>query len=254
MGNQNFQEKEMSSILNYNNTIKTPESLSHFDSMVHDDVDHTNSIGVINQDMNDLLRLICRILLSYILEGQKSTISEQSMIFDEIHYLKIKWYTQQLSNHMDILPFFGFFQKEIKPEFPVPTVLQIFDFIKPTFENLFVQHECVVMMLIYVERLITEGGVQLSSTNWRPIVYTGLLLSSKIWEDICVLNIDFANLYPYYTIRSTNLLEMNFASALGWRLFISPEQYSKYYFHLKEMISPISRSHLKKRSSLKLIP
>lgn len=162
--------------------------------------------------------------------------------------IKNRWFSQPLSNYSDLMPFFSFFQKEIKPEFPVPTVLQIFEFIKPAFETLFVQHECVVMMLIYVERLIIEGGVQLSSLNWRPIIYTGLLLASKIWEDISVLNIDFVGMYPFYTIRSMNLLEANFASALNWKLFISPEQYSNYYFRLKQMISPINE-HFKRRGN-----
>lgn len=45
-----------------------------------------------------------------------------------------------------------------------------------------------VVCLIYVERLMEVAFVPLVSSNWRPILLCGLLLASKVWQDLrCVL-------------------------------------------------------------------
>jgi len=131
------------------------------------------------------------------------------------------------------VPYFIYSQEELHPKYSTPTVREIFDFIKPVFQELYVQHECLVMMLIYIERLMRVTGVQITLENWRPIVYSALLIASKVWEDICISNIDFTWVYPCYPISSTNTLESLFANSLHWCLYISPEEYSDYYFYLK---------------------
>lgn len=38
--------------------------------------------------------------------------------------------------------------------------------------------------LVYVERLMETANVPLVSQNWRPILLCGLLLASKVWQDL----------------------------------------------------------------------
>lgn len=38
--------------------------------------------------------------------------------------------------------------------------------------------------LIYVERLMESAFVPLVNKNWRPILLCGLLLASKVWQDL----------------------------------------------------------------------
>jgi len=44
-------------------------------------------------------------------------------------------------------------------------------------------NEVCLLGLIFIERLIKLANVQLITINWRPIIYTSLLLAAKYWED-----------------------------------------------------------------------
>jgi hypothetical protein len=39
-------------------------------------------------------------------------------------------------------------------------------------------------MLIYLDKITCDSQLRLSNENWRPVVYTALLLASKVWEDV----------------------------------------------------------------------
>ena len=43
--------------------------------------------------------------------------------------------------------------------------------------------EVILMSFIFIEKLLKKGKVQLLTINWRPIVYTAMLLATKYWED-----------------------------------------------------------------------
>lgn len=43
---------------------------------------------------------------------------------------------------------------------------------------------CLIVCLIYVERLMENGNVPLVASTWRPCILCGLLLASKVWQDI----------------------------------------------------------------------
>ena len=47
--------------------------------------------------------------------------------------------------------------------------------------------ETVIIALIYVERLLARTVIKLSGTNWYPIVFTALLLASKVWDDLSMI-------------------------------------------------------------------
>lgn len=95
--------------------------------------------------------------------------------------------------------------------------------------------ECSVVCLVYVERLMERANVQLYASNWRPIVLAGMLLASKVWQDLSSWNIEFARIYPHFTLQSINLLERNILKLMQWDLFISGATYAKYYFALRSL-------------------
>lgn len=80
----------MSSILDYNNSEASPITIPHNAPLVEGELNRANSVDTITQDISELLRHISRILLSYILEGEKSVLTEHSLAFDESKYLKTK--------------------------------------------------------------------------------------------------------------------------------------------------------------------
>lgn len=42
----------------------------------------------------------------------------------------------------------------------------------------------ITVCLIYVERLMENANVPLIATTWRPCLLCGLLLASKVWQDL----------------------------------------------------------------------
>ena len=51
----------------------------------------------------------------------------------------------------------------------------------------------VIMSLIYVERLVkrTNGALMPNVENWRSILFGCMVLASKVWDDLSMLNADF---------------------------------------------------------------
>lgn len=48
---------------------------------------------------------------------------------------------------------------------------------------MYLSNEVCLLGLIFIERLIKMAHVQLLTINWRPIIYTALLIAAKYWED-----------------------------------------------------------------------
>jgi hypothetical protein len=117
----------------------------------------------------------------------------------------------------------------------VPTVERIYSFIRHLFVEAELSSECSVVCLVYVERLMERTGVELLANNWRPIVMTCMLLASKVWQDLSSWNIEFARIYPQFTVQSINRLERTILRLLQWDLFISGAVYAKYYFALRSL-------------------
>eukprot|EP00438_Fugacium_kawagutii_P030824 Skav224358 [mRNA] locus=scaffold5095:6778:15991:+ [translate_table: standard] len=84
--------------------------------------------------------------------------------------------------------------------------------------------QVVVLCAIYIERLLQRAGIctdtVLTPGNWRSLVTAGMLISSKVWEDIHPWNADFEEC----------LVEI----AGRWRVFVDGEIYAAYFFSLQE--------------------
>jgi hypothetical protein len=47
-----------------------------------------------------------------------------------------------------------------------------------------IEDECVIMSLIYLERLLKVSGLILSPTTWRSIMLSSIVMASKVWDDL----------------------------------------------------------------------
>jgi hypothetical protein len=81
--------------------------------------------------------------------------------------------------------------------------------------------ECIIVSLVYVERLMETAGVVLLVNNWRTILLCALLLASKVWQDLSSWNVEFSIVYPQYTLDAINRLERTFVQQLHFKLYIS---------------------------------
>ena len=66
-----------------------------------------------------------------------------------------------------------------------------------------------------------NAGIEILASNWRPIMLCGLLLASKVWQDLSTWNVEFESISPDFTLKSINRLERTFLKYLRYSLFIS---------------------------------
>ena len=93
--------------------------------------------------------------------------------------------------------------------------------------------DCTIVCLIYIERLLTRSGLNLTTRNWKPLVAVGMLLASKVWDDLSMLNADFAVFLPY-TMDQINSWERQFLGGMQYDVRVSASQYAAYYFDLRQ--------------------
>lgn len=77
--------------------------------------------------------------------------------------------------------------------------------------------------------------------NWKPIVFTGILLASKFWEDLNFWNVDFVEHgVTEYPLKAINILEAEYLALTRYDLFVTADIYVKYYSTLKHLNSGLS--------------
>mmetsp|Transcript_7818 Transcript_7818/g.11372 ORF Transcript_7818/g.11372 Transcript_7818/m.11372 type:complete len:705 (-) Transcript_7818:177-2291(-) len=118
----------------------------------------------------------------------------------------------------------------------IPTEEEIYEFGHQLFKSVQLSSECSIVCLIYVERLMENAKVPLISSTWRPIFMCGLLLASKVWQDLSSWNIEFASVYPQFSLDAINKLEVQYLRMVKWDLYISSSLYAKYYFALRSIL------------------
>lgn len=126
--------------------------------------------------------------------------------------------------------------RKIRLDFTMPTEEEIYEFGHQLFKSVQLSSECSIVCLIYVERLMEVAKVPLLSSTWKPIFMCGLLLASKVWQDLASWNIEFASVYPQYSLEAINRLELQFLRMVKWDLYISSSLYAKYYFALRSIV------------------
>eukprot|EP01006_Ploeotia_vitrea_P053647 TRINITY_DN67805_c7_g1_i1.p1 TRINITY_DN67805_c7_g1~~TRINITY_DN67805_c7_g1_i1.p1 ORF type:complete len:573 (-),score=276.20 TRINITY_DN67805_c7_g1_i1:49-1767(-) len=159
---------------------------------------------------------------------------DYNTVFDIDNYVQ-KQYCVSMPIQARSFAFGLFRQKPKKTKVPVPTLDLIFRFVTSIFQIAHLNPECSIIALIYIERLMVKRAITLNSRNWLTITMMAFLLASKTWDDLGSWNIEFAEMFPVFTLRDVNDLERRFLNALSFDLFISGSLYAKYYFGLRAM-------------------
>jgi hypothetical protein len=134
-----------------------------------------------------------------------------------------------------MFPWIGsiFVQREIKCRCPMPEYETIFKFLKSVFSKLGLNTESCIICLVYIDRLKERNSLLISQQNWRPVILAILLVASKVWDDISVWNVEFAECFPIFGLKMINQMERYMLEALDYQLYISSSEYAKYYFALR---------------------
>ena len=126
--------------------------------------------------------------------------------------------------------------RKVKTTYAIPTEEEIYEFGHQLFKSVQLSSECSIVCLIYMERLMEVAKVPLVARTWRTIFMCGLLLASKVWQDLSSWNIEFASVYPQFSLEAINRLEIQFLKMIKWDLYISSSLYAKYYFALRSIL------------------
>jgi hypothetical protein len=85
-------------------------------------------------------------------------------------------------------------------------------------------NECIVMALVYIEKLLLATEMKVTYKNIRPMILAAFMLASKVWDDISMWNGDFAEIYPSFPIEFVNFWEKTLLNALSFDVFVSSAQ------------------------------
>jgi len=119
----------------------------------------------------------------------------------------------------------------------VPTREAVLGFVQDVYQKAQMEKECLIMSFAYLERLLnaTKGQLSLNESNWRAVVLSTMILASKVYDDLSMLNADFSLICPSFTLKRINALEVCLLEAIKYEVRVSTSEYAKYYFKLRSV-------------------
>ncbi|XP_043215344.1 cyclin-Y-like protein 1 [Amphibalanus amphitrite] len=140
-----------------------------------------------------------------------------------------------------------------------PEHRQIYKFIRTLFTASQLTAECAIVTLVYLERLLTYGEMDITPGTWRRIVLGAILLASKVWDDQAVWNVDYCQILKDIAVEDMNELERKFLEVIQFNINVPSSVYAKYYFHLRTLAEandlcfptePLSRERAQKLEAM----
>ena len=116
---------------------------------------------------------------------------------------------------------------------PTPEPQTIFDFMADIIILTKMEKEVIVLSLIYIERLIFNTGLLLTSRNWRRILLTAMIISSKVWDDKSFENDHFSQVFANLGVNEINTLERIFLELINYKVYVKQSEYFKYLMLVK---------------------
>ena len=91
--------------------------------------------------------------------------------------------------------------------------------------------ECLILSLIYIDRLIQSGRIPVNSLTVHRVIITSVMIAIKFFDDTFCLNSFYAQIGGIQT-EELNNLEMVFLKSINFTLLVSCEDYQKYHNEL----------------------
>jgi len=128
-------------------------------------------------------------------------------------------------------------------ELRIPKLEAIESFYQEFYRRSQMEHDTIIMSLIYVERIIkeTNGALVPTLENWRSVLFSCMILASKVWDDLSMWNIDFSNVshasgISAFSLQRINQLELALLTSLSFSVKVPASEYAKYYFLIRTML------------------
>ena len=165
-------------------------------------------------------------------EGQEN-IYESDYILDIISIEELTYYLIKRAEIFDE-DFNYMYMKIIERRYiPTPEPQTIYDFMADIIILTKMEKEVIVLSLIYIERLIFNTGLLLTSRNWRRILLTAMIISSKVWDDNSFENDHFSQVFANLGVNEINTLERIFLELINYKVYVKQSEYYKYLMLIK---------------------
>ncbi|GIY21281.1 cyclin-Y-like protein 1-B [Caerostris extrusa] len=137
----------------------------------------------------------------------------------------------------------------------------IYRFVRTLFNAAQLTAECAIITLVYLERLLTYAEIDIVPSTWKRIVLGAILLSSKVWDDQAVWNVDYCQILKDISVEDMNELERQFLEMLQFNINVPASVYAKYYFDLRSLADqndvlfptePLSKERAQKLEAMSL--
>eukprot|EP00980_Cylindrotheca_fusiformis_P011080 scaffold2551_cov113-Cylindrotheca_fusiformis.AAC.19 len=134
--------------------------------------------------------------------------------------------------------------RQVKRSQSIPKLYDVLAFYEEFYMRSKMEHDTIIMSLIYVERLVkaTNGALNPTPENWRSILFACMVLASKVWDDLSMWNVDFSNVSTNavgllsFSLRRINELELSLLKYLNFDVRVGASEYAKYYFLIRTML------------------